>query len=71
MAYSFLKAALLKPRFRQTADEWHLAALETEADGTAGAGLLAFVSLAGGLALAGAFALAEALDAMLRHRGGF
>jgi len=59
-----LEGGVIETALGETADEGHLAALETETDGSAGACLLALVTLAGGLALAGAFAMAEALDAM-------
>ena len=55
----------------QAADEGHLSAFEAEADAAAGAGLLALVALAAGLAVAGAFAATEALDAMSGAGTGF
>ena len=47
-----------------TADQRHLAALKAHADAAAGAGLLALVTLAGGLAVAGAGAAALTVGAL-------
>ena len=52
----------------KTAVKGHLAAFETDAGAAAGAGFLALVAFAGGLAVAGAFAAAETLDAALGTR---
>ena len=45
-------------------DEGHLAAFETDADGAAGTGGLAFATATAGLAVTAGFALAEAFAAM-------
>ena len=65
-----LERGVIEAALGQAADEGHLAAFEAEPDAAAGAGLLAFVALAAGLAVAGAFAAAEALDAMARTGTG-
>jgi hypothetical protein len=52
-------------------DERHLAAFETDADGTARAGRLAFAAAARGLSVAAGFALAEPFAAMLGARTRF
>jgi hypothetical protein len=49
----------------QAAVKRHLAALETDACAAAGTRFLALVAFASGLAVAGAFAAAEALDPAL------
>ena len=67
----FFEGGVVEAALGQAADEGHLAAFESEADRAAGAGFLAFVPLAGGLAFAGAFAVAEALGAMLGAGTGF
>lgn len=51
--------------FWKTAVKRHLTAFEPDTGSAAGTGLLALVPLAGGLAVAGAFAAPKALDAML------
>ena len=55
---------------RNATVQWHLAALETEPNGGAGASLLAFVAAAGGLAMARAFAATEAFPAVLGAGAG-
>jgi len=47
----------------KAAEEWHLATFETWADAATGAGHLTFVPFTGSLAVAGAFATADALTA--------
>src|SRR4051812_14657848 len=56
----------VKSALRQTPDERHLAAFESEPDAAARARLLALVTLAAGLAVAGAFAATEAFHPVLR-----
>ena len=53
------------------ADERHLAAFKTDADGTAGTRGLALAAATGGFAVAAGFALAEPLAAVLRAGTGF
>ena len=58
-------AGVVEAALGNAANEGHLAAFETDADGAAGAGSLAFATAPAGFAMAAGFALAEALAAML------
>ena len=62
------EVVVVEATLRKTAVKRHLAAFETDTGAAAGAGLLALVAFAGGLAVAGAFAAAEALDLVLGSR---
>ena len=56
---------VVESAFGNTADEGHLATLETWADGRTRTGALAFATATAGLAVAAGFTLAEALTTML------
>ena len=66
-----LELRVVEAALGHAADERHLAAFEAEADAAAGTGLLAFVAFARGLAVAAAFAAAEALHPVLGAGPGF
>ena len=53
------------------ADQRHLAAFKTDADGTAGAGRLAFATASAGFAVTAGFTLAEPFAAMFSTGTGF
>jgi hypothetical protein len=53
---------MVKAALRETPDQRHLAAFEAEPDAAAGTGFLPFVTPPAGLAMAGAFATADALS---------
>ena len=59
-----MKGRVVESTLRQTPDQRHLAAFESEAETAARARLLPFVALAARLAVAGTFAAAQSLDAM-------
>ena len=56
---------VVEAAFGNAADEWHLAAFEANADGTAGTGGLALAAAPAGFAVATGFALAKPLAAVL------
>ena len=58
-------AGVVEAALGDAADEGHLAAFETDADGAAGTGGLALATATAGLAVAAGFTLAEALAAVL------
>ena len=58
-------AGIVKPALGDAPDQGHLAAFETDSNGTARAGGLAFAAASTGFAMAAGFALAEALAAVL------
>jgi hypothetical protein len=62
---------IIESALGNAADLGHLAAFETDADGTARAGGLAFAAAAAGLAMAAGFALAQTFAAMLGSRPWF
>ena len=66
-----LERGVVEAALRHAAVQGHLTAFESETDASAGAGLLTLVALAGGLAVAAAFAAAETLDAVLGTGTGF
>jgi hypothetical protein len=57
-------AGVVETALGNAADERHLAALESDADGAAGTGRLALATAAGGFSVAAGFALAKTLGAM-------
>src|SRR5207248_332901 len=61
-----VEGGVVETALGQTPDQRHLAAFESEPNAAAGPGLLAFVPLAAGLAVARAFAAAEPFHAVLR-----
>jgi hypothetical protein len=64
-------AGIVKTALGDAADERHLAAFETDADGTAGTGGLALATAAAGFSMTAGFALAEPLAAVLGPGTGF
>ena len=62
-AHDIAEVEVVETALGQAAVKRHLAAFETDAGAAAGTGFLTLVAFAGGLAVAGAFAAAEALDA--------
>ena len=57
-------AGIVEAAFRNTADEGHLAAFETNADGAAGSSGLAFAAASAGFAVTAGFALTKAFATM-------
>ena len=64
-------AGVVEAALRDAADEGHLAALESDANGTARAGGLAFATATAGFAVPAGFALAQAFSPVLGARTGF
>jgi len=62
---------VVETSFWNTANQWHLAAFKSNADGTAGAGSLALAAASAGFAVATRLALAETFTAVLGTRTGF
>src|SRR5581483_1875647 len=61
-----VKGSIVESAFRQSPNQWHLSAFKSEPKTSARARLLAFVTFAARLAVAGALANAESLHAMSR-----
>jgi len=59
------EARIVEAALGNAADQWHLAALKSDANGTARTGRLAFAAPSAGLAVAAGFTLAEAFAAVL------
>ncbi len=66
-----LELRVVETALGQATDEGHLAALKAETDAAAGAGFLALVALAAGLAVAAALAATETLGPVLGAGTGF
>jgi hypothetical protein len=62
---------MVEAPFGDTADQRHLAAFKTDANGAAGAGGLAFAAASAGSAVAAGFALAQPFAAVFRPRTRF
>jgi len=58
-------AGVVETALRNTPNERHLSAFETDADGTAGPGCLAFTATAGSFSMTARFTLAKPLATML------
>jgi hypothetical protein len=58
-------ARVVKPALGNAPNQGHLATLETDANGTAGAGGLAFAAASAGFAVAARFTLAQPLATVL------
>src|SRR5205823_12498424 len=64
-------AGIVETAFWNSADQWHLAPFETNADRTARAGSLALASSTAGFAVTAGFALAKPLAAVFGARTRF
>jgi hypothetical protein len=64
-------AFVVETALGDAADQRHLAAFKSDADGTAGTGRLAFAAASARFAMAAGFALTQPLPAVFRTRARF